>query len=412
MLRQYLDLPRAVHILCLGMFINRAGSFLIPFLTIYLTRRLGLDATVATAVIGAYGLGSILGVLVGGQLADQFGRRIVMLASLFGAAVIILLFSRLTTPLAIMVAAFTLAMVSDSYRPAASAMVADLVAPHQRSLAFGLMYVAINLGFAVAPVIGGILSEYSFLLLFVGDAATCTAYGLILLFFIRETLNVRAAAMTHLSQQAGSTTAEQGRQETVSLKQAVRSILSDRIFLIFCVATLFMAVVFMQSISTLPLHLSERGFSPRTYGWIIAINGALITCLQLPFTHVLNRFDRSRVITLAALVMGGGFGLTALAVRPWHFAATVVVWTVGEMMHAPYMQAIVSDLAPPALRARYMGVFSLSFGTAMMIGAPLGGQVLARYGAGVWMAAMGLGVISAVMYWMLRRRITAPSLPR
>lgn len=81
-------------------------------------------------------------------------------------------------------------------------------------------------------------------------------------------------------------------------------------------------------------------------------------------------------------------------------------------MHAPYMQAIVSDLAPPALRARYMGVFSLSFGTAMMIGAPLGGQVLVRYGAGVWMAAMGLGVISAVMYWMLRRRITAPPGPR
>lgn len=412
MLRPYLRLPRAVHILCLGMFINRAGSFLVPFLTLYLTTRLGLKVTFATAAIGAYGLGSICGSLLGGQLADQIGRRIVMIGSLFGGAAIILVFSQLTSQWSILVTAFLLALVIDTYRPAASAMVADLVAPHQRSLAFGLMYVSINLGFAVAPVIGGVLSEYSFVLLFVGDATTCVLYGFIIFFFIRETLaSRRHAEPANLSQDGDGIAADGGRDKVTAL-EAVRYVLRDRTFLVFCTATLLMAVVFMQSISTLPLYMRERGFTPRTYGLIIAVNGAMITCLQLPFTHYLNRFNRGSVVTLAALVMGAGFGLTSIAIAPWHFVCTVVFWTVGEMMHAPYLQAIVSDLAPPAMRARYMGVFSLSYGTAMMIGAPLGGQVLARYGSGVWIAAMGVGLAGGVMYWGLRRRIRTPDVPR
>lgn len=386
------------------MFINRAGTFLIPFLTLYLTSRLGFGESFATWTIGVYGLGSICASLVGGHLADHIGRRAVMLGSLFGGACILIVFSMLSASWAIMLAAFCLAFVADTYRPAASAMIADLVEPSRRSLAFGLMYVAINLGFAVAPVIGGYLAERSFLLLFWGDALTCSVYGAIILMFIAETLPARVAAGTDGLPDA-SDSAMAGQQH-VSALDAARHILRDRPFLIFCGASVLLGIIFLQSMSTLPLYMRQFDISAKRYGQIVAVNGALITLFQLPMAAWLNRYNRATLMPLAALMTGLGFGMTLFAVLPWHFAATVVVWTVGEMMQSPFLQAIVSDMAPVKLRARYMGVFTLSFAGAMSIGVPAGGQILVHAGGKyVWIATFIVGVLSALMYWSVRREI-------
>ncbi|RIK63974.1 MAG: hypothetical protein DCC65_14960 [Planctomycetota bacterium] len=404
MLHQYLELPRAVHILCLGMFINRAGTFLIPFLALYLTTRLGYSESFATWTIGVYGLGSICAALLGGHLADHIGRRTVMLGSLLGATVILMIFSALSTKAAIVAAAFCLSFVADTYRPAAAAMIADLVEPTRRSLAYGLMYVAINLGFSVAPVIGGFLAERSFTLLFWGDALTCAIYAAIIVLFISETLPARSTASADATDNAAPQEAQPS--DRVSALDAARHILRDRPFLVFCGASLLLAVIFMQSVSTLPLYMKQFGISARKYGQILAINGILITVFQLPMAAWLNRFNRAHLMPLASLLTAAGFGLTLFAVSPWHFAATVVVWTIGEMMQSPFLQAIVSDMAPMNLRARYMGVFTLSYAAAMSTGVPAGGQILVHAGGRyVWIATFVVGLVSALMYWMVRAAV-------
>src|ERR1043166_1191644 len=159
MLRHYFNLPRAVHILCLGTFINRAGTFLIPFLTLYLTSQLHLGERFATRTMGLYGAGAIVAAIIGGQIADRFGRRTVMLISLFGGAVLMMLFSTLHQTAAIIVNVAALGIVGELYRPGASAMIGDLVSPAIRPHAFGLMYVSINLVFAIGPAIGGVLAK-------------------------------------------------------------------------------------------------------------------------------------------------------------------------------------------------------------------------------------------------------------
>ena len=188
MLREYLSLPRSIHILCMGSFINRAGAFVVVFLVLYLRQDLGLDVTFATRTMGVFGLGAIIASLVGGHLADQIGRRTVMLASLFGGATILVVFSFVTARWAIMPMVLVFAMVVEMYRPAASAMIADLTDPVQRPHAFGLMYVAINLGFAVGAFVGGKIAGYGFQWLFWGDALTAAIYGLIIVLAISETL--------------------------------------------------------------------------------------------------------------------------------------------------------------------------------------------------------------------------------
>ena len=152
---EYLKLPRTVHILCVGALINRAGAFLVPFLTIYLQEELDLGVGFATQAMGMYGVGALAAVLVGGDLADRIGRRVVMVFSLMGAAAILLVFGWLTSRWSIMVGLLGFSLVSEMYRPAASAMIADLTDPDRRAHAYGLMYVAINMGFAVAASIGG-----------------------------------------------------------------------------------------------------------------------------------------------------------------------------------------------------------------------------------------------------------------
>ncbi len=423
----YRDLPRAVHLLCLGTLINRAGTFLIPFLAIYMRDALGLPADVATRAIGALGLGSIVASLAGGALADRIGRRTVMLFGLIGSASVLLVFGSLHTPAAVMTAAFCFSLLGDMYRPAASAMLADLVEPARRGHAFGLMYVAVNLGFTIGAAVGGVVALYSFQWLFWGDAMTSCAYAVIILVVIRETLpGVTVAATAPAAARAlpparaaGSSGGEASQpapssptlptdagSNYVSLRDALSTIARDRVFLLYVLAMFLSAMVFMQFMSSLPLYMRSVGITTDRYGLIVGLNGAMIVVLQLPVTSFLTRFDRGRVLALSALLTGIGFGLMGFATQVWQLTALVVLMTVAEMMQAPLMQAVVGDLAPPALRGRYMGALSVCFASAVMIGGPLGGWTLTHLGAQVlWGSAFIFGTASAVILLVMRAQL-------
>jgi MFS family permease len=401
MLTHYLGLPRAVHILCLGTFVNRAGTFLIPFLTLYLRDHLGFSDRFATRTMGLYGLGSILAAALGGHLADWIGRRTVMLLSLFGGAGALALFANISSGWMVLSTVTAFGMIAEMYRPAAAAMIGDLVSPAHRPRAFGLMYVAINLGFAVGPFVGGLIAEYSFRLLFYCDAMTSAAYGVIILLAIRETLRTVSSSVSSDSSSPAPTD-----EAHVPLRSVIVHMLRDRPFQIFWLAGFLIAVSFMQSMSTFPLYLAEQGIGKATYGRLIAVNGILIVLLQLPLTSLLARFERGRVVMVASLVIGLGFGLTAIAQTPWQYAATIVVWTLGEIAQASYMFAIVTDLAPPAMRGRYLGMFGMSYAVAMTLGVPLGGEMLTRFGGDVvWLGCGVCGMMSAGLFWSIRKHM-------
>jgi MFS family permease len=242
-----------------------------------------------------------------------------------------------------------------------------------------------------------LLKYSSFRLLIWVDAATALIYAGIIWRLIPETLPSR----TH-NAGAGASLAE----PDISALEAASIILRDRVFVVFCLASLSVAMVYMQAMSTLPLYLKGQGFTPADYGQIIAVNGIMITLLQLPMVSLLHRFNRAWVIALASLVTGLGFVLTVVAVTKWHYMLTVVVWTLGEIMSAAFASAIIADLAPLRLRARYMGVFSVCFSSANMIGAPLGGTILERFGGNsVWAGSFVLAGLSCALYLSIRSHI-------
>ncbi len=396
MFRDYLRLPRTIHILCLGAFINRAGAFLLPFLTLYLRKDLGLGTEFATTAMGVFGAGSMTASFVGGHLADRIGRRTVMLMALLSAAVILVVFGFLTSVWSILLAVYLFATCADMFRPAVQAMIADLTEGEERTLAFSLNYLAINLGFAVAGSVGGFLAEYSYQLLFWGDAATAVVFAIILARLIPETL----------PKQVKDDSGNVSPTDQVPLMGAVRHILTDWVFLVLCGGMFCLAICYLQMNSTLPLYVEGLGYGSTEVGLILAVNGAMIVLFQIPVTALIVRYHRGWAVAISAVVVGLGFGLTSVATVPIAIAGTVVVWTIGEMMNAPMMASIVSDLAPATMRARYMGVFAMSWSTANMLGAPIGGRVLVTLGAErLWIGAACIGLLAAFLFWSIRRRV-------
>lgn len=376
-------LPRAFWYLWTGTLINRLGSFVLVFLAIYLTRERGFSASQAGLVIGLWGVGGAVGTTVGGTLADRWGRRPTLLTAHLGAATMMLALG-LARPLwAVALGALLLGTFAEAARPAFGAMMIDVVPEKDRLRAFSLNYWAINLGFACAAVLAGFAAQAGYLLLFVVDAATTLVTALVIFTRVKETRSAVTGPAVKDTAPAG----------------ALRTILTDRVFLGFVALNLLAALVFLQHISMLPIAMGESGLSPATYGSVIALNGVLIVVGQLFVPRLIKGRSRSHVLALAALVMGVGFGLTAFAETAWFYGLTVLVWTVGEMLNSPSNSTLIAELSPATLRGRYQGVFSLSWQLAGATAPILGG--LLREHAGnttLWFGCALVGGVVAVAH--------------
>ncbi|MDG4806417.1 MFS transporter [Micromonospora sp. WMMD1120] len=376
-------LPTTFWYLWSGTLINRLGSFVLVFLAIYLTQERGFSPSQAGLVIGLWGVGGAFGTTAGGTLADRWGRRPTLLTAHVGAAAMMLALGLARDLWAVALGALLLGMFAEAARPAFGAMMIDVVPARDRLRAFSLNYWAINLGFACAAVLAGLAAQADYLLLFVVDAGTMLITALIIFVKVPETQQVRSAT-------AAATKAPGG---------ALRTILTDRVYLGFVALNLFAALVFLQHISMLPIAMGDSGLSPATYGSVIALNGVLIVVGQLFVPRLIRGRSRSHVLALASVVMGVGFGLTALAGTAWFYGLTVLIWTVGEMLNSPSNSTLIAELSPAELRGRYQGVFSLSWQIAGASAPILGGLVREHAGNdALWYGCAALGALTAVAH--------------
>ncbi|MFY1689626.1 MDR family MFS transporter [Plantactinospora sp. WMMB782] len=376
-------LPRTFWYLWAGTLINRLGSFVIVFLAIYLTIERGFSEFQAGLVLGLWGAGGAVGTLAGGILADRWGRRPTLLTAHLGAAAMMLALGLARDLWLVALGALLLGMFAEAARPAFGAMMVDVVPERDRLRAFTLNYWAINLGFACAAILAGLAAEASYLLLFVVDAATTVTTAMVIFLKVAETRQVRV-------DRAGLPAPHRG---------GLGSALRDRVFVGFVLLNILVALVFMQHISMLPVAMGQDGLSPSTYGSVIAVNGVLIVAGQLFVPRLIRGRNRSRVLALAALVTGVGFGLTAFADAAWFYVLTVLIWTLGEMLNSPSNSTLIAELSPAALRGRYQGLFSLSWSVAAFVAPVAGGFVRERFGnSALWLGCAALGGVVAVAH--------------
>ncbi|WP_091654228.1 MDR family MFS transporter [Micromonospora pallida] len=376
-------LPATFWYLWTGTLINRLGSFVVIFLAIYLTQERGFSELQAGLVLGLWGAGGAVGTTAGGVLTDRWGRKPTLITAHVGAAGMMLALGFARPLWAVAAGALLLGLFAEAARPAFGAMMIDVVPERDRLRAFSLNYWAVNLGFASAAVLAGFAAEVDYLLLFVVDAATTLATALVIFVKVRETRQ-------HGVARAGGAGVPRG---------ALRTILTDRVYLGFVALNLLSALVFLQHISMLPIAMGEDGLSTSTYGSVIALNGVLIVFGQLFVPRLIRGRSRSHVLALASVVMGVGFGLTAFAGVAWFYALTVLIWTLGEMLSSPSNSTLIAELSPAEMRGRYQGVFSLSWQLAGATAPILGGLVRQEAGnVALWLGCAAIGGVMAAAH--------------
>jgi len=381
-------LPPVAWILFFGTFLNKFGSFVIPFLALYLTRK-GYSIVDTGIAIGAYGIGNVCATLLGGHLADHFGRRKTIVLSMFSGAAAMMLLSQASRFPVILVLAAMAGLTGELYRPASSALLADLVPAANRVTAYSAYRMAINAGFAFGPATAGFLAGHGFFWLFAGDAGTSVLFGIVAFFALPEVAHPK--------------------EDRVGWTAATKSLLRDRRLHRVLLGCFGVALIFAQMTSSFGLAVMGAGLSPKIYGAILSLNGVLVVFCELPLTTLTRRYAPMAAVAFGYLMVGLGFGLTGLATTAGGFALCISVFTLGEMCAMPVASAYVAGLSPQGLRGRYMGTYGLTWTVAQVIGPGLGMSLFTAHPTVFWVVSGAIGLVSAVIAYD-GRAVSAPAL--
>jgi MFS family permease len=380
-------LPHDMWVLFFTSLINRSGTMVLPFLTLYLTKKIGTTPAEAGLTLLVYGIAAFLAAPLTGKIADKASSLKVMKFSLFGSGIIFIVYSFITNYYLILFASFILAAINEAFRPANLSMISELVEHSQRRIAFALNRLAINAGMSIGPVIGGFLSLFDFHLLFYANALSAIAAGI----YLSNVKWTSLQSANHLS----ST-----EKEKVKI-----NVLSDTAFLFFLVAIIPVNLVFFQHIGALPLYIvDELGYTTAAFGLLSAINTVMIIFLEVPMNDYLSNISYKRSMIAGAMLAAIGFGLFAFANSIISLIIAIAIFTFGEMIFFPVTAAYTSEVAPEKRKGEYMGYYQMTFSFAFSAGPWLGTVVFQNYGSTVlWLGALVFGFISALLLMFLKK---------
>lgn len=352
-------LSKPVWLLGLVTLINRMGTMVIPFLTVYLTQELHFPLKDAGIVMMFFGAGSLVGTYIGGYLTDKTGFYHVQFWSLLLAGLMFYVLMHMHTFTEWCVAIFFHGVIADAFRPAMMASVATYSKPQNRTRSVTLIRLAINLGWALGPAIGGFLAKTAgYDWLFWVDGLTCVAAA----FLFRIALPKK-----------------QQIQETPEAEAVpVNSVYRDRLFLAFIFLNTIGAIAFFQLLSTQPVFFKEiLLLDEAQIGGLMAINGLLIAIFEMPIVYILEkRFRLLRIITLGCILIGISYLMYNLTGWVGIAVLSMLVVTIGEIMTMPFANAFALSRASDTNRGRYMALYGISYSVAFM-GAPFIGSVIA-----------------------------------
>jgi MFS family permease len=384
--------PRPVRLLILGTLVNKLGTFILPYLALVLLRDFHLSEGSAAKLLFAYGAGSLVSILAGGVLSDWLGRRRTLLVSLFGSGVLAVAMGLAPSAGLFVPLLVAFGFIGDLYRPAASAVIGDLLPSSERASGFAGLRMAVNLGWAAGTALGGVFADWNWHLLFLGDGLTTLAYGLIVYFLIPDTRpgRVLAAPATPPSGEPGV--------DSPSPLAPGGSPLTDGVYLQMLGAAFVFTFIFCSNLSVFPLTVTRgAGYPAKAYGALVAVNGVLIALFEISIVAQLKRFRRLRVAALGNLLCAMGFGMLGLVMHWAWFLLAVLVFTAGEILASPQAMSFVADWAPPAARGRYLSFYQATWSIAFAVNPVIALPLHAALGERAFWALMPLVSLPALV---------------
>jgi MFS family permease len=376
------EVPRVVWVLAAGRFVGSVTSFVMLFLTLYLTGPRDLDVRVAGAIAGAFGVGWLVGNFTGGRWGDRYGHRRVVLIAPTVAGVGFMAAPWLPTPV------FAAVLPACAYLSATASLsngaLAALAVPRgARRTSVAISRAASNAGFVIGPPLGALLVVHSYEALFVVD-------GLMM-------LAVRLAIAPMLPREEPPS----AERPAVGLWRALRA---DRALMTLLPAVVLADVVYRQLYTTLPLHLRDSGQPVVLYTALIALGSGLILLLEIPVALRLRAFPSYPIIATGYVLVGAGFALFALPVSAAAAVVAMVVLTAGEILYKTTATAHVLDAAPDHLVGQYQGLYSGAATSGSMLAAPVGTAIYAAAPGLLWPLCGVAGLVAAAIVMASARR--------
>ena len=379
--------------LALITFINRAGTMVLPFMSLYLTQDLNLTLSQVGWIMTSFGVGSLVGTWIGGKLTDTIGFYKVMVRSLLTTGFLFMALQYLHTFEGFLVGIFLTMLVADMFRPAMFVSLKAYSKPENRTRSLTLIRLAINLGFSFGPLLGGIIIAFiGYSGLFWVDGLTCIAAIFIMKLVLKEK-QVKLSSETI-------------EDEAVS---QMESVYKDKPFWIFLVVVFLMGFVFLQLFTTMPLYYREiHDLSEVQIGLIMSLNGFLIFLFEMPLIHYIEKkmLDKLKIITWSLVL----FALSFLVLNTTMWIGILIIGmlliTVGEMLAFPFTNNFAMDRAPTGKEGRYLALYSMAFSFAHIFSAKTGMEVIDKFGfAANWFLMGGLGLLAVVLMIWLRRSL-------
>ena len=379
--------------LALITFINRAGTMVLPFMSLYLTQDLNLTLSQVGWIMTSFGVGSLVGTWIGGKLTDTIGFYKVMVRSLLTTGFLFMALQYLHTFEGFLVGIFLTMLVADMFRPAMFVSLKAYSKPENRTRSLTLIRLAINLGFSFGPLLGGIIIAFiGYSGLFWVDGLTCIAAIFIMKLVLKEK-QVKLSSETI-------------EDEAVS---QMESVYKDKPFWIFLVVVFLMGFVFLQLFTTMPLYYREiHDLSEVQIGLIMSLNGFLIFLFEMPLIHYIEKkmLDKLKIITWSLVL----FALSFLVLNTTMWIGILIIGmlliTVGEMLAFPFTNNFAMNRAPTGKEGRYLALYSMAFSFAHIFSAKTGMEVIDKLGfAANWFLMGGLGLLAVVLMIWLRRSL-------
>lgn len=378
---------REIWILTIVTFINRAGTMVLPFLSKYLKEDLHFTYNQVGWIMVSFGFGSMLGSWLGGKLSDKIGFYRIMIFSLFTSGISLFLVQYITTFWGLCIAMFLLMMIADMFRPAMFVSLGAYAKPENRTRALTLVRLAVNLGFAAGPALGGlIIMGMGYSGLFWVDGASCIISISIFALLVKEK---KKAAHDDKTESATD----------------VKSVFHDKIFWVFLFVSFVTAMIFFQLFTTLPLYHNEKfGLSEFQTGLLMTLNGLLIFALEMPTVGFMERkgFPKIRIIILGSFVMASSFFLLLINFWAGILVVSMVCISIGEILTFPFSNAFALSRAPKGQEGRYMALYTMSFSLAHIISSKIGFEIITRLGYQInWLFMACIGVFATLCcFWI------------
>lgn len=382
----YTGLSRDIWWLAVVIFVNRAGTMVIPFLTVYLLEK-GFTLTQAGYAMGVFGLGSIAGGYIGGKLTDRFHFYHVQFFSLLFNGILFIVLGEMKTLYQIFSCIFVLSTLGEAFRPANAAAIAAYSNEANRTRAYSLNRLAINLGWSVGPAIGGVLASMQYKLLFWVDGMTCIFAAIVLYFFLKPS--------------------KQAIEKEPEVKNGHRSsALKDKVFLqgMFCL--FLVGSCFFQLFSIFPVFLkTEMHLNEATIGWILAFNGLLIVLFEMVLVYSLEgRRSNYDFMILGTFLIGVSYIVLNIAPLLSVALVSTVVVTFGEMLLFPFINNFWVNRTTHANRGEYAAYFTISFALAMVLAPALASLIASQKGFDfLWTVNFVVCTLAAAGFWLLKK---------